>query len=190
MNKFLIGILLAGGLIFFVYKFWTSDSNERHLRTKALNCLDGKLRILRNTPTYQLVLRDANDFYKTQKSTLKPFAEIKVAVERAFDEYIFFSRDTTKCILMLLEHFPSGTVSGHVRIIHGIRKDKWQFSVGMEMLFPNEDIPSLFPDEYNAGITQYNFSMLSKRARISVLFDGKNSLKNCDLDEKTWFGNQ
>jgi len=118
---------------------------------------------------------------------LKPFAEIKVPVERVFDKYIFFNHDSTKCILMLLEKYPDDFHSGYLRIIRGNRNEKWKFSVGMHMSFPEEDIKPLFPEEYNSGVRQYTIEMLSKRGRISVLNDSDKKIKDCDIDEEWWF---
>lgn len=187
MKKRLIIILAIAGLIFAYYKFWTSDSNERRLRNRIASCLDKKLKSLESSTTYQEVFREANIFYQTQKDTLRPFAEIKVPVERIFDKYIFFNHDSTKCILMLLEKYPSDFHSGYLRIIRGDFDRHWKFSVGRHMSFPNEDIEPLFPDEYNTGVRQYTFAMLSKRGRISVLNDSGRKIHNCDIDEDWWF---
>lgn len=187
MKKLLIGILIAGFLFSLYYKFWTSDYNERRLRSKILNCIDSKLKKLKISSMYQSVFKEANSFYQTQKDSLEIFKQIKVPVERKFDEYIFFNIDSTKCILMLLEKYPGDFSSGYVHIIKGHYLNKWTFTVGMHISFPNEDIKSLFPKEYKAGIREYNFDMLSKRSRIGVLNDGNPSFKNCNLDENQWF---
>lgn len=188
MKKLLIIILVIAGLIFAYYKFWTSDSNERRLRNKIAKCLDNKLKSLESSTTYQTVFREANTFYQTQKDTLKPFAEIKVPVERIFDKYIFLNGDSTKCILMLLEKYPDDFHSGYLRIIRGDLDGQWKFSVGMHISFPEEDIKPIFPDEYNSGVRQYTFNMLSKRGRISVINHGDRK-KGCEFDEHWWFKN-
>ena len=190
MKKRLIIILVIAGLFFAYFKFWTSDSNERRLRNKIANCLDNKLKSLESSATYQTVFRQANIFYQTQKDTLRPFVEIKVPVERIFDKYIFFNHDSTKCILMLLEKYPDAFHSGYLRIIRGDLDGQWKFSVGMHMSFPKEDIKPLFPEEYNSGVRQYTFDMLSKRGRISVLNDSDRKIKGCDIDEDWWFKQQ
>ena len=187
MKKRLIVIIVITGLIFLYYKYWTSDSNERRLRDKILNCIDNKLKTLQNSPTYKLVFKEANIFYQTQKDSLRSFAEIKVPVERVFDNYVFFNSDSTKCLLLLLEKYPEDFHSGYLRIIHGNLNGQWKFSVGMHMSFPEEDIKPLFPKEYDSGIRQYTFEMLSERGRISVINDGDGKIKNCDIDEKWWF---
>jgi len=187
MKKLLIIILVIAGLIFAYYKFWPSDSNERRVRNKIISCLDNKLKTLELSTTYQTVLKEANIFYQTQKDTLRPFAEIKVSVERVFDKFIFFNHDSTKCILMLLEKYPDDFHSGSLRIIRGNRYEQWKFSVGMHMSFPEEDIKSLFPEEYISGVRQYTFKMLSKRGRISVLNVSDRKINNCDIDEDWWF---
>jgi hypothetical protein len=188
MKKPLIITLVIAGLIFAYYKYWTSESNERRLRNKIADCIDSKLRSLESSATYQTVLKQANIFYQTQKDTLRPFAEIKVPVERIYDKYIFFNHDSTKCILMLLEEYPDDFHSGYLRIIRGDLDGHWRFSVGMHMSFPKEDIKPLFPDEYNSGVRQYTFDMLSKRGRISVINHGDRK-KGCEFDEQWWFKN-
>ena len=188
MKKLLIIILVIVGLILAYYKYWASDSNERRLRNKILNCLNSKLKKLESSATYETVLNDANVFYQTQKDTLKPFAEIKVPVKRVFDKYIFFSHDSSKCILMLLEKYPDDFRSGYTRIIRGHLQGKWKFSIGMHLSFPKEDIKPLFPEEFNSGARQYTFDMLSKRGRIAVINHGDNK-KGCDFDEEWWFKN-
>jgi hypothetical protein len=187
MKKLLIIILVIAGLIFAYYKYWTSDSNERRLRNKIVNCLDSKLKALEFSATYQTVFKEANLFYQTQKDTLKSFTEIKVSVERFFDKYIFFNHDSTKCILMLLEKYPDDFHSGYLRIIRGDLDGQWKFSVGMHLEFPEEDIKPLFPEDYNSGVRHYSFEMLSKRGRISVLDESDKKIKNCDIDEDWWF---
>lgn len=188
MKKLLIIILTAVVVIFAYCKYWASDSNERRLRNKIANCLDDKLKSLASSTTYQTVFREANIFNENQKDTLRPFAEIKVPVERIFDKYIFFNHDSTKCILMLLEKYPDDFHSGYLRIIRGDLEQNWKFSVGMHMSFPEEDIKPLLPDEYKSGIRQYTFEMLSKRGRISVINHGDRK-KVCDFDEQWWFKN-
>ncbi len=187
MKKLLIVLIVIAGL-FFVYKYWTSDRNERRLRNKLNNCLDSKLKTLESSATYQTAFKAANDFYQTQKDTLQPFAEIKVPVERVFDKYVFFSRDSSMCILMLLEKYPEDFHSGYLRILQGDLQGQWKFSVGMHMSFPNEDIKSLFPEEFDAGVRHYTFDMLSKRGRIAVINHGDNT-KGCNFDEDWWFEN-
>lgn len=188
MKTILIIIFVITGLIFAYYKYWISDSNERRLRNKIDNCLDSRLRTLESSITYQTVLKEANIFYQTQKDTLGPFAEIKVPVERVFDKYVFFSRDSSMCILMLLEKYADDFHSGNLRIIRGDLKGQWKFSVGMHMSFPEEDIESLFPEEFKAGVRQYTFDMLSKRGRISVINTGDKT-KGCNFDEEWWITN-
>ncbi len=75
------------------------------------------------------------------------------------------------------------------RIIRGEFDTIWKFRVGMDISFPVEDIKPLFPEEYEAGMKEYNYEMLSKRARISVLGDGKRK-KRCDFDEDYWFNDE
>lgn len=188
MKKLLIIILVIAGLIFGYYKYWTSDINERRLRNKIANCLDTKLKTLESSATYQKVFKESNTFYQIQKDTLNPFAEIKVPVERVFDKYIFFNQDSTKSILMLLEKYPDDFHSGYIRIIRGDLQGQWKFSVGMHISFPEEDIKPLFPEEFNSGIRQYSFDMLSKRGRIAVLNNGDKK-RGCDFDEEWWFKN-
>jgi hypothetical protein len=165
----------------------TSNSNERRLRNKILACLDNKLTRLESSKKYQSTLREANIFYQTQKDSLLAFKEIKVPVERVFDKYIFFNRDSTKCLLMLLEKYPGDFHRGYLRIIRGDLNGKSKFKLGMHMLFAVEDIKPLFPKEYNAGARQYTFEMLSSRGRIAVLNYGNSKLKTCDIDESWWF---
>lgn len=89
---------------------------------------------------------------------------------------------------MLLEKYPDDFHSGYLRVIRGDLDGQWKFSVGMHMSFPEEDIKPLFPDEYNSGVRQYSFEMLSKRGRISVINHG-DSKSGCDFDEQWWFKN-
>ena len=187
MKKLLLVILVIAGLIFVYYKYWTSDSNERRLRNNMLNCLDSKLKILEASSTYQSAFKQASNFYQKQKDSLKTFVEIKVPVERVFDKCIFFNHDSTRCILMLLEKYPGDFHNGYVHIIQGDLLEQWNFSMGMHISFPEEDIKSLFPKEFNSGIRQYTFDMLSKRSRIAVLNISNKKIKGCDIDEEWWF---
>lgn len=89
---------------------------------------------------------------------------------------------------MLLEKYPDDFHSGYLRIIRGDLDGQWKFSVGMHISFPEEDIKPIFPDEYNSGVRQYTFNMLSKRGRISVINHGDRK-KGCEFDEHWWFKN-
>ena len=83
---------------------------------------------------------------------------------------------------------PDNFHSGYLRIIRGDLQGQWKFSVGMQISFPEEDIKPLFPEEFNSGVRQYSFDMLSKRGRIAVLNNGDKK-RGCDFDEEWWFKN-
>lgn len=167
------------------------DAVERNARRKILDCFDKKLRQLKTTDIYKTVFRLADEFYEVAKDTLQTFTQIKVPVSRTLDQYIFFSKDSSYCVLMLLEQYPADFKDGNTRIIVGHKDDDtWRFSLGMHISFSAEDIESLYPDEYKKGMRTYSLTMLSERSRISVLMYTNGSLRGCEFDEKWWLKNQ
>jgi hypothetical protein len=167
-----------------------SETRERQARHEILACLDKKLEQLKTTHPYKEVFRLAEEFYEASKDTLEIFTQVKVPVKRILDPHIFFNEDSTYCVLILLQQYPADFESGYTRIIIGRKNNGWSFGVGMEMSFSEDDIESLYPDEYKKGVRRYSLEMLSQRARISVLNLNTEPLKGCDLDDTWWLKNQ
>ncbi|HKB42734.1 MAG TPA: hypothetical protein VKC90_00005, partial [Chitinophagaceae bacterium] len=93
---------------------------------------------------------------------------------------VFFSIDSTECMLIVLQKNNSGLMFGTARMIRGFKqKAHWTFDVSLEYGFENSYY-KLFPEN--------NFQNLATLARYSVLTDGEmSSLNGCEIDDNYWF---
>lgn len=147
--------------------------------TEKNKCYEEKLENLRSNKLYQEIFSLFRDTFEVLK-TKKEYFGVPSYVENKIDEAIFFKKDSSECLLIVLQRMAdTAYVFGSARIVHGIKENtKWRFEVGLEYNF-GKDYFKL----YNKN-TFENISMLS---RYSVLTNGDIKREGCEIDDHYWF---
>lgn len=120
--------------------------------------------------------RDTFPILKTKKE----FFGVPEVVTNQIDDAVFFKRDSTECMLVVLQksNLPE-LIFGQARMIRGsYKKNRWQFDVSMDFYF-EKDYFELFKEN--------TFENISKLARYNVLTDGNIKRKGCEIDDEYWF---
>ena len=128
---------------------------------------------------YKNVIEVFTDTFQILK-TEKEYFGVPDRVENKIDDAVFFSSDSTNCMIIVLQKSNSGLVFGNARMIRGHKQGAdWKFQVSLHFSF-SRDYFDLYKDN-----TFQNISIL---ARYSVLTDGNvTSINGCEIDEHFWF---
>lgn len=142
-------------------------------------CYNLKLKKIESTLLYRLVHSQFNDTFEVLKRE-KEYFGVPEYVDNKIDDAVFFKKDSSECILIVLQRSNDTLGFGSARIIHGVKKDdsKWLFEVGMDKSF-SKDYFNLYKEN--------NFENISSLARYSILTDGDIKRKGCEIDEYYWF---
>jgi len=152
------------------------NSKDKLIKNKNI-CYDATLMSLRNEPLYREVMSQFVDTFQVMKNDTPHFGIPEV--EKKIDEAIFFNKNKTECLLIVLKKNNANFVFGHARVIDGeLRGKQWIFEVNMEYTYSNS---------YYGLYDDNNFENISTLARYSVLTDGDAKRNGCDIDEKYWF---
>jgi hypothetical protein len=111
--------------------------------------------------------------------TNKKYFGLENVVSNKIDEAIFFNREKTACLLLVLQKIDTNIVFGQVRVISGRYFDgKWIFKLSMSYVYDRD---------YFKAYEGNNFEVISKLGRYSVLTDGEPTMTGCEIDEQYWF---
>ncbi len=141
-------------------------------------CYDEKLMLLKKTQLYNEVMSAFRDTFQILK-TKKEYFGVPEVVTNQIDDAIFFKKDSSECMLLVLQKSSPDLVFATARTVRGFFKDnKWQFDVSMDFYY-ERDYFKLFKEN--------SFENISKLARYSVLTDGNIKRKGCEIDDYFWF---
>ncbi len=142
-------------------------------------CFDEKLNELKKTNLYKTVLSEFTDTFKVLKNVKENFG-VASYVKIKIDDAIFFKKDSSECLLIVLEKMKDSVDGfGSARIISG--KDvqgRWKFEVSLDYYF-EKDYFGLYP--------QNTFDNIAKIARYSVLVNNNSSVGGCEINDEYWF---
>lgn len=100
-------------------------------------------------------------------------------VNSKIDDAIFFNKDRTKCLLIVLHKNNNRFVFGNARVISGtLRHGQWIFEPSIHYSYDKD-----FFEKY----TENSFENISLLARYSVLKEGRIEKDGCKIDEYFWF---
>ncbi len=175
-NSLQIGFLLC--IVSFISSCQTSNTKEKIIQDKN-NCFNGKLYNLKNFKLYLEVMAAFKDTFQVLKTKKENFGAPEV-VSNQIDEGIFFKKDSSECMLIVLIKTKYSDLSfGNARMIRGvIKKSKWNFEVSMDYFFAKD---------YFKLYSENSFENISKLARYCVLTEGNYRKKGCEIDDYFWF---
>ena len=162
-------------LVLTVLQFGCTESKDELIRRKN-HCYDRKLELLKQSALYKSVHNEfADTFAILQASRKRPSL-----LDEKIDDAAFFSADSSKCLLIVLERSDDKQGSfGSACMFDGTRSDgKWSFEENTTTSFTN--------DFYHMYYTN-TFENISRLARYGVLVDGDVKLSGCEIDEYYWF---
>ncbi len=134
--------------------------------------------LLKKTQLYNEVMSAFRDTFQILK-TKKEYFGVPEVVTNQIDDAIFFKKDSSECMLLVLQKSSPDLVFATARTVRGFFKDnKWQFDVSMDFYY-ERDYFKLFKEN--------SFENISKLARYSVLTDGNIKRKGCEIDDYFWF---
>jgi hypothetical protein len=143
-------------------------------------CYNSQLETLKGGLLYKNVYSFfKNDFSQRQATS-------KSLLHKSADEAIFFSADSTKCILLVLERSDQdikgqGSFFGSARAYEGsLVGPEWKFK---------ESTWFTFDGGYFKKYSENSFENIAKVARYTVLSSGDASFGGCEIDEAYWFEN-
>lgn len=143
-------------------------------------CYEEKLLLLKKVKLYNEIMSAFRDTFPILK-TKKEYFGVSEVVTNQIDDAIFFKKDSSECMLIVLKKFNVDLGFGNARMVRASfnkNSNKWYFDVSMEYYFEN-DYFTLFKEN--------TFENISKLARYSVLTDGDIKRKGCEIDEEYWF---
>lgn len=119
--------------------------------------------------------RDTFQVLKTEKE----YFGAPETMTNQIDDAIFFKRDSTECILLVLQRTSYDLVFATVRTVRGyLKENKWYFKVSMDYYFEKS---------YFEVFRDNNFNNISKLGRYGVLSEGVIKRNKCELDDEYWF---
>ena len=153
-------------------------SNGQDLRKVKNECYADSLKNLQNEPVYNEVMSQFADTFKIMKSDKRYFGA-PPGFDNKIDEAIFFNKNKTECLLIVLQKSIYDLVFGQARMIRGtLQGKKWVFKPSTEYIFEKS---------YYKFYPENSFESISKLARYNVLTDGKVKKGGCEIDEHYWF---
>lgn len=156
-----------------------------------LDCYNSNLNDISTTAEYKEVMRSARVELpllkgKTGESLFKQKDYIDSAI---IDKAVFFNRDKTKCILLLLRQTNKRLYLDNALIIQGSKESqKWIFRLNRLPEVPEIDFVVKKSGPRSNPLSN-TFDELAAKTRQFVLTGGTVSAFNCAIDEKYWFGN-
>jgi len=170
-------LILLTNTIFLSFIFGCT-SNEQVLRHAKNECYADSLKNLQNEPVYNEVMSQFVDTFKIMKSDKRYFGA-SPGFDNKVDEAIFFNKNKTECLLVVLQKSIYDLVFGQARMIRGVLQGKkWVFKTSTEYIFEKS---------YYKFYPENSFESISKLARYNVLTDGKVKKGGCEIDEHYWF---
>lgn len=155
----------------------TTNSKDKIIFDKN-KCYDNKLSYLKNVKLYENVMTAFRDTFQTLK-TKKEYFGVPEVVSNQIDEAVFFKKDSSECMLIVLKKNSANLVFGTARMVRGLLKNnKWYFDISMDYTFENN---------YFQLFKENSFENISKLARYSVLTDGDIKKGDCEIDDYYWF---
>jgi hypothetical protein len=139
-------------------------------------CYDESLEVLKKRTIYE---RTASSFADTF-SMIQNQRERQPLFEKKIDEAIFFKKDSTECLLIVLQRHDDKNLSfGTARIYRGeLFESVWKFKKSMWFSFE---------EGYFEKYAENSFENISKLARYAVLTNGNFKISGCELDDHYWF---
>ena len=173
----IIQTILLSFLISFVSSCQKTNSKDKIIFDKN-KCYDNKLSDIKKGKLYDKVMTAFRDTFQILK-TKKEYFGVPEFVTNQIDEAVFFKKDSSECMLLVLQKSKYNLVFGTARTVSGsLKNNKWYFKVSMEFYF-ERDYFELFKEN--------TFENISKLARYSVLTDGDIKRKGCEIDDEYWF---
>lgn len=153
-------------------------SNGQDMMQAKTNCYADKLKQIQNEPLYEEVMSQFVDTFKILKNDKRYFGVPEV-VNNKIDETIFFNKNKTECLLIVLQRNNYDLVFGNARIVRGaLYSGRWLFKPSIDYTYSKD---------YFNGYPENSFENISKLARYSVLTDGEVKKEGCEIDEHYWF---
>jgi hypothetical protein len=154
------------------------ESKDRLITQKNL-CYQQKFDKLRESQIYKHVFSQFKDTFQILISNKQLFG-VPEYMDTKTDDAIFFNKDSTECILIILQKpVEAKNIFGNARVVYGSKlADHWTFKVGLEFSYP-KDYFETFKDN--------NFENISATARYSIMTSGKPIEDGCNIDENFWF---
>lgn len=155
------------------------QSNTDNIIIEKNKCFDLKLKKLQGNPLYEQVVYQFKDTFEILRKQ-KTFFGLPEYVTNKIDDAVFFNKDSTECILIVLKRMSDTLLFGAARIVSGIsnKKGKWNFEPSMEFSFEKN---------YFELYKENSFENISKLARYSVLTEGNPKKLGCEIDNRYWF---
>jgi hypothetical protein len=154
-------------------------SHIQDLRQYKMDCYEKKLLVIKNDPLYRNIISQFIDTFKIMRNDKNNFGAPEI-VTNHIDSAIFYNRNRTGCLLIVLQKDNSDFVFATARIVIGkLQNHKWVFKPNMDYYYDN-DFYKLYSER--------SFDNISKIARYSVLTTGKFHENECEIDESYWFG--
>ena len=156
-----------------------------------LNCYSSILKGTVLTKEYKLVMETAkrnlmNYSLLNVKHSMKDSSFI---ISSRLDSAIFFNNKKDKCLLLLLQQTAKDLKLDQVKIIQGTLKSGiWHFSYDRLPQVPEVTYTLNKKIKNSVNLTN-SFTTLSNESRIFVLNAGTVDVKQCNIDQKYWFGN-
>lgn len=170
--------LFSNSVIILLGCMFGCTSNGQDMRQVKIDCYTDNLKNMQNELLYKEVMSQFVDTFKIMKNDKRYFGVPEV-VNNKIDEAIFFNRNKTECLLIVLQKNIYDLVFGNARIVSGtLQEGKWIFKPSMEYIF-EKSYYKLYPEN--------SFENISKLARYNVLTDGEVQKEGCEIDEHYWF---
>ncbi len=164
-------------LICLIHTIWGCQDSD-NIRARKTTCYLEKLQHLKSTELYKEVMTAFADTFNVLK-TKKEYFGVPEVVENTIDESVFFKKDSSECMLIVLKRNNVGLVFGNARMVRGKRmNNRWFFDVSLEYVF-ERSYYQLYQDN--------SFKNIAQLARYNVLTDGDVSGKGCEIDDNYWF---
>ena len=111
------------------------SSNGQDLRQTKMNCHADKLKEIKELSLYKEVMNQFVDTFKIMKNDKRYFGA-PPGFDNKVDEAIFFNKNKTECLLIVLQRNIYDLVFGNARMISGaLQGEKWVFEPSMEYFF-------------------------------------------------------
>ena len=143
-----------------------------------VNCFEQKLNRCKETIVYKEARSDFKDTFDILKKNPKYFG-IPSIVQNSIDEAIYFNKDSTECLIIVLQRISEDKFFGSARIVSGYKINaRWKFNLNLEYNFD---------DSYFDLFRENSFDNISLLANYNLLVAGKVNRKECDIDYEYWF---
>jgi hypothetical protein len=163
-------------IIIGVFLFDSCTPSKEELITTKNRCYDQCMATLQQRKIYKTVHRSFSDTFAMIVASRKRPSLLREKI----DDAIFFSRDSSKCLMIVLEQEVDEIGSfGSARIYEGaLVNQTWIFS---------ESIWFAFDRDYLEIFDTNSFENISLLARYSVMTEGNIGTSGCSIDDEFWF---